>query len=245
MSKQSEALIRHIYGGNDPRHIPTYTVGEAAAYTGVPDATVRSWVVGRKFPAREGEKFVQPVITRPNPDSSLLSFTNLIEIHVLSALRKSERLQMKNIRGALEFVENRLGQPHPLARQEFVTDGVSLFIEHFGHLINASKKGQLAMREIFADRLRRIERDEQGLARTLALVTRPIREEGRLVNLPDVVVVSPFVSFGRPVIRNTGIPIAVLTERYFAGESVKELSDDYDIPTESIDEAIRFQLRAA
>jgi uncharacterized protein (DUF433 family) len=245
MPKKQETLIRQIYGGKDPRDIPTYTVGEAAAYTGVPVATVRSWVVGRNVPARDGKKSVPPIITRPVTDSKLLSFTNLVEIHVLSALRKSERLQMKDIRGALEYVETALRKPHPLARQEFATDGVSLFIEHFGHLINASKKGQIALREIFADRLRRIERDELGLARTLALVTRPIRDDDRLSDLPDVVVVNPFVSFGKPVIRDTGIPIAVLAERYFAGESVKELSDDYEIPTETIDEAIRFQYRAA
>jgi hypothetical protein len=38
-----------LYGGKDPRDIPTYRVSEAARYLRIPIGTVRSWVAGRRY----------------------------------------------------------------------------------------------------------------------------------------------------------------------------------------------------
>jgi uncharacterized protein (DUF433 family) len=59
------------------------------------------------------------------------------------------------------------------------------------------------------------------------------------------VVIDPRVSFGRPVLAGTGIPTAVLAERYKAGEPIAALAADYHCDTAMIDEAIRCELRLA
>lgn len=50
------------------------------------------------------------------------------------------------------------------------------------------------------------------------------------------------VSFGRPVLEGTGIPTAIVAERYKAGETIEELADDYERPSRDIQEAIRCEL---
>jgi uncharacterized protein (DUF433 family) len=56
------------------------------------------------------------------------------------------------------------------------------------------------------------------------------------------VVIDPRISFGRPVLAGSGIPTAVIADRYKAGESVDELADDYGRKRLEIEEAIRCEL---
>ena len=58
-------------------------------------------------------------------------------------------------------------------------------------------------------------------------------------------VIDPRVSSGRPVLVGSGIPTAVIAERYKAGESIDQLADDYGrerLDIEDIEEAIRCEL---
>jgi len=47
------------------------------------------------------------------------------------------------------------------------------------------------------------------------------------------------------VLAGTGIPTAVLADRYKAGESMRDLSVDYECERDLIEEAIRCELAAA
>ena len=44
------------YKGADPRGIPVYGIAEAAHYLSMPENTVRSWVCGRTYPGRTGQR---------------------------------------------------------------------------------------------------------------------------------------------------------------------------------------------
>jgi uncharacterized protein (DUF433 family) len=85
--------------------------------------------------------------------------------------------------------------------------------------------------------LNRVERDPAGIPVKLYLFTR-----SRQVDEPKVVAIDPFVSFGRPVLVGTGIPTAVIADRYKAGESMQALAEDYERPVCDIEEAIRCEL---
>ena len=50
---------------------------------------------------------------------------------------------------------------------------------------------------------------------------------------------TPLVSFGRPVIAGTGIPVSAVYERYKAGDSVADLVRDFQLETGAVEEAIR------
>jgi uncharacterized protein (DUF433 family) len=222
----------------DPREMPSYRIMEAAHYLGIPNATLRSWVLGQHYDTARGRKFFAPVIAIPATEPPLLSFMNLVEAHVLDAIRHEHRVSLQKVRKALDFLRRRYPSKHALADQSLMTDGLDLFIGRYGQLINVTREGQLAIRALLEAHLRRIERDASGIPIKLFPFTRKHEPEE-----PKTVVIDPFVSFGRPVLAGTGIPTAVIAERYKAGESVDELADDYGRERLDIEEAIRCELQ--
>lgn len=218
--------------------MPAYRLPEAAHYLHIPRATLRSWVVGRAYPTSSGSRLFRPVIALPDPHQTVLSFVNLVEAHVLEAIRRQHGISLEKIRVAIEYLRKNFAPSHPLADHRFETDGLNLFVEKFGQLINITKSGQLAMREVLQQYLRRIEHDQNGFAVRLYPFTRT-----DLAQAPKLVVIDPGVAFGRPVLKGTGIPTATIAERYKAGESVEQLTGDYSRSRLEIEEAIRCELQ--
>jgi uncharacterized protein (DUF433 family) len=221
--------------------MPSYGVQEAAHYLRIPRTTIRDWISGRHCPGKAGMRFSRPIILLPDRETRLLSFLNLVEIHVLDAIRRKHNIPLEKVRLAVNYLAKQFPSPHPLADQEFATDGVNLFINQFSQLINISQEGQLAMQEILQAHLHRIVRDPRGLPIRLYPFTRK-RDSAQLVEEPRAVVIDPHVSFGRPVLVGTGIPTSVIAERYKAGESMDDLADDYGRTRLEIEEAIRCEL---
>lgn len=221
----------------DPRQEPAYTVPEAAHYLQIPAATLRSWTIGRRYPVRKGERFFEPVIIIASRQPAMLSFVNLVESHVLDAIRGQYNVSLPAVRRAILFLRDELGSKHPLADQKFETDGKDLFIRKLDELIAVSKGGQKAMPEVFNAYLQRIEWDLQGLATRLY----PFTRQRELVQ-PKVVMIDPRVSFGRPVLAGTGIRTELVAERYKAGESMDDLARDYGRNRVEIEEAVRCEL---
>ena len=223
----------------DPRLAPAYTVAEAAHYLRMPEPTLRSWVKGRDYPVAGGSRRSTGLIRLDDPRKRYLSFFNLVEAHVLAAIRRKHGVHLSNVRRALQYVRSECGIERPLIHQDFQTDGMDLFVEHYGDLINASRDGQRAMKEILGAYLKRIERDAQGLPIKLYPFVRESAAETAPTADPRVVVINPAVSFGRPVIKGTGIPVASIYERYKAGDSIAELAEGFRLKTSEIEEAIR------
>jgi uncharacterized protein (DUF433 family) len=216
---------------------PAYGIVEAAHYLGIPKATLRSWVLGRHYPTGKGKRFFRPIIELADKDQRLLSFENLVEVHVLDAIRRAYGVAFWRVRRAVEYLKTRLGSKHPLAEQRFVTDGVDLFVEVFGQLVNISREGQLAIKELIETYLRRVERDQIGAPIRLYPFTRE-----RTPDEPKIIVIDPSISFGRPVLVGTGIATTIIAQRYKAGESISELAEDYGRSRFDIEEAIRCEL---
>jgi uncharacterized protein (DUF433 family) len=232
-----------IYRGIDPKDIPIYTSIQAARYLGVPYATVCSWIYGRHYETESGRKKSEPIIKLPNPKFSELSFTNLIEIHVLRSIRTSHRVSLDKIRRAVRYLEQKHGKENPLARIDLHTDGLDLFVDILGEILNISQRAdderQMLLRAVIEEHLKRIERDENHVAKRLYPYTR------KSVEGPKTVLIDPRISFGRPVIAGTGIPTAIVADRLKAGDSVEDLARDYQCDREKIEEALRFEMNAA
>ncbi len=227
----------HFDVSQDLRELPAYGIPEAAHYLRIPRATLRDWVLGRSYPTETGMTFSKPIIALPDEDRHLLSFVNLVEAHVLDAIRREHKISLQKVRRALDYLTKHFRSKHPLADQNFETDGLDLFIQKYGQLINLSQEGQLAIRSLLEAHLRRIDRDKAGLPVRLFPFTRKRQPEE-----PRAVVIDPYVSFGRPVLVGTGIATAIIAERYKAGESMDELADDYGRERLEIEEAIRCEL---
>ncbi len=223
-----------IYGGKDPRYIPSYSAADASRYLNIPRSTIRSWTVGYTYKVTDGNKKFEPVIDIKKKNPLTLTFINMIEIHVLRAIRQYHQIDLAKVRAALDYINEKINIPHPLAHQEFYTDRVDLFIDRYGSLINASQDGRRTLKNVLQAHLERIELDDEGLAIQLFPFTR--NQEG---NNPRLVVIDPYVAFGRMVIAGTGIPTDIVAERFYAGDSQKQLALDYECEIEKIEEAIR------
>jgi len=99
--------------------MPAYGINEAAHYLGVPKATLRSWVLGRPYPTGARKRFFRPVIELPTEEERLLSFQNLVEAHVLDAIRRVHGVTFGRVRKAVEYLKKQFGSRHPLIRPSY------------------------------------------------------------------------------------------------------------------------------
>lgn len=214
----------------DPREVPAYTVGEAAHYLGVPKSTMRAWFAGQRG--------FRAVIRPADPKALGLSFSNLVEAYVLTAIRRRHHVALPTIRRGLEYVVRKLAAKRPLLEQQFATNGVDLFVDHLGATVNISRDGQIEMADLIRAYLERIDRDANGVPIKLY----PFMRTQAPRTQPRTIVIDPRVSFGRPVLAGTGIPTAVLAEQFKAGDTVPVLAKEYGAEEEAVWDAIRCEL---
>ena len=167
---------------------------------------------------------------------------NLLECHMLSAMRSLYHLRLPKIRRALQNlskVVRRQELRHPLVQIAFLTDGVDILVHEMDRLVNLSRDRQLAIPQVMQAYLRRIEVDAEGLLQFYPFVMRKGLDE------PKFIVISPRVGFGKPVVAGTGISTAVIASRFNARESVTDLAREYGLEEKQVEEAIRWETRAA
>ena len=231
----------------DPRDIPIYSIPQAAQYLRLQKDRLRDWVGGWFSKTKADKRFFEPLIKLPHPNNfellpqsktTLLSFINLVEAHVLIAIFKATGFSRKQLSTALDYIKRRLSTPQLFyAGKDFERKGIALLFERFGEKLAASDREQEA-RQILATYFDRIVRDEAGLPLKLYPFTKlPGADE------PKTVMIDPRISFGRPVLAGTGIPTAMLAERYKAGDSIDELAQDYNCDRLQIEEGIRCELQ--
>jgi uncharacterized protein (DUF433 family) len=223
----------------DLRDQPAYTVAEAARYLKLPAATLRSWVAGRPYPKAEGVGRFQPLIHPPAIQPPALSFWNLIEAHVLRSLRTDHGVSIQAVRDALGYAERKLKLKRLLLRKELRTGAGKIFLDRYGELLDLSASGQLAMRHLLDEHLKRVEWDEWHFPVRLYPFLSPDGSSG-----DKPLAIDPNICFGRPVILRAGVSTATIAERIDAHETVDDLAADYGLSRSEIEQAVLFE-RAA
>lgn len=223
----------------DRRDLPAYPLAEAARYVRIPTQTLRSWVIGRPYPRGGGTTRFEPLIRLPSKGKGLLSFNNMIEAHMLKALRTEHGVSIHNLRVALDYAEKSLGIERLLLSDELHSYAESVFLKHYGQLINLSRSGQLTMERLIQAYLQRVERDDGRLPIRLFPFVR-----SEIGFSPKTVAIDPFVAFGRPVVWSKRISTRVIVDRIDAGESVDDLAADYGLTPSEVEGAVLYE-RAA
>jgi len=220
------------------RNQPAYGLAEAARYLKLPDATLRSWVVGRAYPKGNAVATFHPLIKLARKKPPSLSFYNLVEAHVLRSLRTEHGIAIKEVRKAIKFAERSLKIERLLLNKALCTHAGEVFLDEYGKLISLTASGQLAMRRLLEEHLKRVEWDNWQFPVRLypyvsahSTTARPIA-------------IDPGIAFGRPVVLRAGISTAAIAGRIDAGETVADLAEDYDLKPEEIEEAVLYE-RAA
>ena len=228
-----------LYGATDPRDQPWYTYPEVARATEIPVSTLRAWTVGQRYRRKEGRGFFRPVIDRPSDADPRLSFTNLIEAHVLRALRTVHEVQLAYIREALEVAEEEFGIERLLISPQLRTSAGQLFLDRYTELLELSKGKQLVMREVLGEYVERVRFDETRMPIEFHPFSRMPSKTTR-----DLISLSPYVAFGRAVIRRLGVSTQAVVQRLEAGEPVDEVMQDYELSPQEVQEAILYEAAA-
>lgn len=222
----------------DVLNAAAYPIGEAGRYLRLSPATLRSWFVGRPYPTARGVSHFRPLLAPAQREPTTLSFSNLIEAHVLRALRTEHGVPLAAVRQALHYAEKQLKIEHLLLREELRTSGGALFLERFGELVNLSASGQLAVREIFEAHLSRVEWGALKAATRLYPFVFSDTADAKPI------VIDPTIAFGRPVIDRAFVSTRSIVERIDAGEDVADVAADYEVSVDAVKEAVVFE-RAA
>jgi uncharacterized protein (DUF433 family)/transposase-like protein len=226
----------------DIYNTPAYAVTDAARYLRIPVVTLRSWLKGRSYHTENGPRTSEPLIQRPAADLAQLSFTNLVEAHVLRIIRENHQVKLDKVRTALDYMSQQLESTHPLATKRFQTDGVDLFVDQIVEdpskaLVNVSRGGQFAMRETLKHLLTRVEWDISGIATRFFPLTERVPTPGS----GKVIYLDPAIRFGQPVIAGRGIPTASLADLYDAGDDIEAIADEFDCTPAQVKAAIQFE----
>lgn len=228
-----------IYGGKDPRDIPVYLPAEAAFFLRVKPATLRAWALGRTYGTVSGPRLYVPLIELPNPKLNLLSYTNLIELHMLRLIRQDQGSKLSKVRTAIDYLKKEFKSEHPLAEHDFLTDGLDLLVEKLGGFLVASQWGPVEINDVVRGLLRRIEREQGHPVRFFPLpASRP--EILRNPSPPKPVVMTPTIAFGQPVIPGTAIKVEALYERFAAQENPDEIAEDFGLKPDQVIHAVQW-----
>jgi uncharacterized protein (DUF433 family) len=210
----------------DVREFPRYSISEAALYARIPATTLHAWTRGQSYTTARGRhRAFLPLIELVDQENKLLSFYNLVEAHVLRSTTEAG-VPLRNVRKALEFIQEKIPGRHPLLTLDFEVSGKDMFIRHLGQTINATKHGQLVMRRILDKYLKRIHRDDLGLPIQIF----PMHSR-RLA-------IDPLFASGKPIVKDRGITASVLWARRQSGEKIPEIAKDYGLTTIEVKEAI-------
>jgi uncharacterized protein (DUF433 family) len=216
---------------------PAYPVTDAARYLRIPVGTLRSWMKGRSYTTKNGQQAFEPLIQRPDPNLPQLSFTNLVEAHVLRIIRQTHEVKLDKVRKALDYMSQQFDTDHPLVMKRFQTDGVDLFVDEMDRLVNVSRSGQLAMRETLKHLLTRVDWNVEGIASRFFPVIELVPQPGS----DKIIFLDPSIQFGKPVIAGKGVPTATLVNLIDAGDEIEDVADEFDCTPDQVKAAIQFE----
>ncbi len=215
-----------------------YSLAEASRLTGVSSQRLRRWFLGYRYRSRSGKRQSPRVTTgdfieafeRPQ-----LSFLDVLEARIIASFRDAG-VSWREIRKAHTSAAELLRDPHPFVTARFRTDGAKVIGSLRDHLgdefwIEFAEK-QHVFRKVVEPFLKDLEY-ENG---------RPVR--WRPAWRIQSVVVDPARSFGQPIIEEVGIPTETLAQ-YAEATSIDEAAAWYDVPSQAVKDALRFERRAA
>jgi len=200
--------------------LPTYQIGEAAAYAGIAAQTVASW------------HKIEAELLKEREARSALSYYQLIEVAVVAAFRKAG-VPMKNIRAAREYAQNELKSEYPFAQYRFKENAKHLYLDaqqvagvKDGHVLQTDQGGQLEWASIIG-RLKEFEYESD------------VALKWHVAGQGSPIIIDPRVSFGAPAVH--GIPTWIIRGRFDAGESDSDIAEDFGLKPDEVKKALKFE----
>ncbi len=215
----------------DLREYPVYTLSEAACYLAMPRRTLYHWLSDKPLWSAAGADL----------GIQLLSFKDLAQSHFIEFIRRHAGVSTRKAREILQYAKLETNSAYPLLDKNIKVLFRHILIDKPAHkksprhVVDLSQHRQLVIHEVVDLYSTRIQRNSRGeLERLFPWRLWNRNEDGR-----RPVTIDPHIMSGRLVITGTRIPVEVLAMRKSAGESIRDLSKDYRLPEEAIDDALR------
>lgn len=207
-----------------------YTPREAARLVGTSAQQVLRWTRGNG----QAEPLWKAHYDFLDEDVTEISFLDLIEIRVVSAMRRAG-ISLQAIRFAISFAQDKYGIDRPLASESFKTDGKEVLmsaVERDGEMVSLSKKhaGQKVFKALVAQSLSGLEYENTLVARW--------RPKG----FSDIVL-DPKRFFGDPILDKYAVSTSTLHKEFIEFKDKNYLSSIYEVPKISVQKAIDFEER--
>jgi uncharacterized protein (DUF433 family) len=213
---------------------PLYSYAEADRLAGVPRGTSSRWVKGYKYRNDWGKRVTQPPMTAGPEDKTEggVSFFDLVSIKAIDSLRELG-FSTQKIREVVRYCREELRVAYPFATERFKTDRRRIYMRAGdGHLLEVlgGQKGARAWDQILNQFLEDLDYQNELARRWWPLG----REDQR-------VVVDPDYGFGLPVIMGSGVRTETIAEQIEAGDTVEQVSYDFNVTPEQIDAALKLE----
>jgi uncharacterized protein (DUF433 family) len=175
-----------------------------------------------------------PPVTPTSKPKTAVSFVDLMEVAAIGRLI-DKGFSLKRIRKINTYCRIYLKKQRPLVTETFKVAGHDIFIEEdFDVLVNVGyEAGMRAWEEVLDPFLDDVEYENELVRRWW-----PLGKAHR-------VVVDPDYGFGLPVIAGTGVRTEIIAERTRAGDSTEEITYDFGVTEDQIEDAIRWEMPSA
>jgi uncharacterized protein (DUF433 family) len=150
---------------------------------------------------------------------------------------------MPAVREALDYAQREFNIPRLLLSRELQATPGNVFLERFGQLINLTRAGQLAAKQLLHAVLERVNWNPAGLPDRMFPVSSYDIDALKLA--PKLIVIDPAISFGRPIVASKGIRTSAIVSRIDAGEEPEDIAADYGLEPQEIDAALFYERAAA
>ena len=211
--------------------IPLYTQSEAAGILGLPQSTFNHWASGYETAAGNRKSgFI--TIERPGRGYTV-PFIGLAEAWIVRAFTKAG-VPVSRIRPALEQLRTQIGIEHALASDRLATDGAEILWDlrqknaaFDDNRLVVVRNGQATFGEIVREHLKQVDYRDGFIGQV-----RIPRAYGAEYTI------DPEINFGQPTLSEYGVRVDDVLDRIAAGETIQDVADDYDIPTETVENLV-------
>jgi uncharacterized protein (DUF433 family) len=228
MAKTALDIERNVRPSR-PSAKPLYIVADVARFSRASESQVRRWLQGYSTRSGSYQPFLQAAPDRSR-NKLTLSFENLIEVALVSALR-AKNMPIQAIRRAHEQAQKEFG-PNPFAQLQVYQSGGDIFAHaaeyiesEAEYLTTLTKGGQRAWEPVLREYLLEIDwRDGWPIE------WKPFRD----------IKLNPEIAFGLPNV--SGIRTEAIIVRFMADESVRFIAEDFGLTVAEVETALRYEL---
>ncbi|MEW6153628.1 MAG: DUF433 domain-containing protein [Actinomycetota bacterium] len=222
MTKRSTSILER----------PVYGVSEAAGLLGLRADRARAWLDGYE---RQGFRYPPVIRTEPTGED-VVTWGEFVELGYLREYRR-KGVPLQRLRPVIDELRREFATPYPLATAKPYVLGKELVLELQEKngippaIAIVIRSGQQILLAQDAQRFfKKVEFDPPGRGDVRRL---------HPAGLASPVVIDPLVRFGRPSVQ--GVATERLWELFDAGESIEEIADGYEMPTEQIAAAVAYE----